>query len=376
MQCGLCSGSCPLGDVMVYPPRKLILQAASDDLNPVLSNPSLWMCIGCYMCSHRCPRQIELTDGLWPALRGRAIEDGFPAPTELQQTLQNVFRYGNTLGKSPRQRLDWAKNLEVRVLDLSREPRPVEVLWLVGCYPSYYPRNRGVTRDFARILTILGISWGVLGNKEKSVGECDWLYTEEGLFETLAENTRDLLASVEFDRLVTLDPHSYLPLVKAYSCFGVSYPVEHYTSFLANRLEQLKPLFIKRVEATVTYHDNCCVGRRYGFYNPPRALLEAIPGVKLVEMSCNRENALCCGGGSSGMWLDAHIAAHGGHRLSDQRVRMAADTGADILAVSCPYELSRFEDAAKVRGLDGRLKVRDIVELLAEAMDLGEENSL
>jgi Fe-S oxidoreductase len=142
--------------------------------------------------------------------------------------------------------------------------------------------------------------------------------------------------------------------------------------FLAERLEQLRPLVVKPVAATVTYHDNCCVGRRCGCYDPPRSLLQLIPGIKLVEMERHHDNALCCGGGGGGMWLDGHIVAHGGHRLSDERIRQAGDTGADTLAVSCPYELSRFEDAAKVTGLEGRLQVRDIIELLAESMDLGE----
>ena len=150
--------------------------------------------------------------------------------------------------------------------------------------------------------------------------------------------------------------------------------MQHYTEFLAERLEQLKPLFLRPVEATATYHDNCCLGRRFGCYEPPRAILGAIPGLKLVEMVRNRDNALCCGGGGGGMWLDGHIVAQGGTRLSDLRVRQAADTGADTMAVSCPYELSRFEDSAKVAGLEGQLKVRDIVELMAESMDLGERS--
>ena len=146
VQCGLCAASCPLGDAMELPPRKLILQAAAGNLDAVLASPSLWMCVGCYTCSRRCPRNIELTDALWPALRDRAMQQGSQPPAELQETFQNVFKYGNVLGKSPRQRLDWAKDLDVRVLDLSKEPRPVEVLWLVGCYPSYYPRNQIVAR--------------------------------------------------------------------------------------------------------------------------------------------------------------------------------------------------------------------------------------
>jgi len=372
MQCGLCAASCPLGEAMEFPPRKLILQALSGNLEKVLASPSLWICVACYTCSKRCPRGIELADGLWPALRDRAMQDGFQPPAELQETFQNVFKYGNTLGKSPRQRLEWAKDLDVRVLDLSKEPRPVELLWLVGCYPSYYPRNLVVSRDFARVLTQLGMTWGVLGAKEKAVGECDRMFGEEGLFETLVEENKKLLEKLDFEKIVVLDPHAYRALEHYYPRFGAAYPVQHYTMFLAERLAELKRFLVKPVEATVTYHDNCCVGRRYGCYDPPRALLEAIPGIKLVEMARNRDNALCCGGGGGGMWLDAHITAHGGRRLSDERVRMAAETGADTLAVSCPFELSRFEDAAKVSGLEGRLKVRDIVELLAESMDLGE----
>ncbi|MHB1035432.1 MAG: (Fe-S)-binding protein [Pirellulales bacterium] len=372
MQCGLCAASCPLGYAMEYPPRKLILQAASENLSQVLTSPSLWTCVGCYTCSLRCPRDIELTDGLWPALRDRALQQGVQPPAEIQETFQNVFKYGNSLGKSPRQRLDWAKDLDVRILDLSKEARPVDVLWLVGCYPSYYPRNQGVTRAFARILTILGVTWGVLGAKEKALGECDRMFGEEGLFETLVEENRKLLEAQDFGQIVVLDPHAFRALTKFYPQYGVEYPAQHHTTFLAERLGKLRPLLVKPLEATVTYHDNCCVGRRSGCYEPPRELLKAIPGLKLVEMVRNRENALCCGGGGGGMWLDAHIVAHGGHRLSDERVRMAAESGAEILAVSCPFELSRFEDAIKVNGLEGRLRVRDITELLAESMDLGE----
>jgi Fe-S oxidoreductase len=265
--------------------------------------------------------------------------------------------------------------LDVPVLDLSKESRPVDVLWLVGCYPSYYPRNQSVTRAFARILTRLGVSWGVLGAKEKSVGECERMFGEEGLFESLVEENAKLLSQQVFDKLVTLDPHAFRALQAFYPRFDVWYPVQHYTMFLAERLQQLKDLGLKPLEGTVTYHDNCCVGRRCECFDPPRALLQLIPGLKLVEMARNRDNALCCGGGGGGMWLDGHIVAQGGHRLSDERVRQAAESGADTLAVSCPYELSRFEDAAKVAGLEGKLKVRDIIELLAEAMDLGERNA-
>ena len=374
MQCGLCAASCPLGAAMEYPPRKLILQAMAGNLDKLLASPSLWMCVACYACSKRCPRGIELTEELWPALRDAAMQAGHQPPAELQETFQNVFKYGNVLGKSPRQRLQWAKDLDVRVLDLSREPRPVDVLWLVGCYPSYYPRNQVVARAFARIMTELGVSWGILGVKEKAVGECDRMFGEEGLFETLVEQNREMFDAQDFGKIVVLDPHAFRALQSFYPRFNAWYPVQHYTMFLAEYLEQLRPLMVKPVEAVATYHDNCCVGRRCDCYDPPRQLLELIPGVKLVEMARHHNDSLCCGGGGGGMWLDAHIVANGGHRLSDERVQQAAAAGADTLAVSCPYELSRFEDAAKVNGLEGKLKVRDIIELLAESMDLGERS--
>jgi len=145
--------------------------------------------------------------------------------------------------------------------------------------------------------------------------------------------------------------------------------MEHATPFLAKYLDRLKPLLTRKLGYTVTYHDSCCLGRQNEFYDAPRRLLRSIPGVKLVEMVHNRSNAICCGGGGGGMWLDTYFKAKGYPRLSERRVQEAVKTGADVLAVSCPYEISRFEDALKVLGYDKRMIVRDVTELLAEAME-------
>jgi Fe-S oxidoreductase len=135
----------------------------------------------------------------------------------------------------------------------------------------------------------------------------------------------------------------------------------------------LRPLLRRPVHARVTYHDNCCLGRACGIYEAPRDLLRAIPGITLVEMPYNRETSLCCGGGGGGMWLDTMIWQTAHERLADRRVAHAMAVGADILAVSCPFETSRFEDALKSTGHEGRLVVRDILELLdASAMADGE----
>ena len=146
--------------------------------------------------------------------------------------------------------------------------------------------------------------------------------------------------------------------------------MEHTTPYFARHLDQLKPLLTRKLDYTVTYHDSCCLGRHNGYYDEPRALLQAIPGVKLVEMPHNRINSICCGGGGGGMWLDTYYKAKGYERLSDRRVKEANTTGADVLAISCPYEVSRFEDSLKVLGHEDKMRVRDVVELVAEAMEM------
>ena len=306
---------------MEFPPRKLILQAAAGNLDKLLASPSLWMCVACYTCSKRCPRGIELTDGLWPALRDAAMQQGFQPPAELQETFQNIFKYGNMLGKSPRQRLDWAKDLDVRVLDLSKESRPVDVLWLVGCYPSYYPRNQVVARAFARILTELGRHLGRARDaRRRRSASAIGCSARKGCSRRSSRRT----ASSSTSRISTSSWCSIrTPTGPCRTSTPASAPGIRCSTTPCSwpsAWSNCRPLMVKPVEAMVTYHDNCCVGRRCGCYDPPRALLELIPGVKLVEMARNRDNALCCGGGGGGMWLDAHIVAQGGQRLSDQRV--------------------------------------------------------
>jgi Fe-S oxidoreductase len=125
----------------------------------------------------------------------------------------------------------------------------------------------------------------------------------------------------------------------------------------------------KKLNYKVTYHDSCCLSRHNGYYDGPRTILESLPGVKLVEMTHNHVNSICCGGGGGGMWLDTYYKTKGFERLSERRIKEAIATGADVLAVSCPYEISRFEDALKVVGGDNKMIVRDVAELIAEAIE-------
>ena len=212
------------------------------------------------------------------------------------------------------------------------------------------------------------MDFGILGPDESSDGDSQRLAGERGLFEMLAEKNGKVFGKYQFNKIITTDPHAYNAIKNEYSKLGISYPIQHYTEYLTERLDQLKPLLRHEVKTKVTYHDPCYLGRANGIFDQPRALLGAIPGVELVEMAHNHANSLCCGGGGGGMWLDGFQWEKAHVRLSEWRVREAMTAGANILAVACPYETPRFEDAVKSLNGGGQLIVKDIAELLAESI--------
>jgi len=367
LQCGDCSGICPFGNLMIHPPSRMIAQLRADRFQKVLDTDTVWMCVSCYACTAVCPAQIPLTSGLMARTKEELILAG-NVPAELQSALENSQRYGNPLGESPRKRADWATGIVPEVQIMGKVRKKVDILWFVGDYPSYHPRVQLITKALTKVLNALGVDFGILGPEESSDGDSQRLAGERGLFEMLAEKNGMALNKYEFNEIITTDPHAYNAIKNEYPGVGISFPIRHYTEFLADHLEQLKPLLKNEVNKKVTYHDPCYLGRANGIYDQPRALLQAIPGLELVEMSHNHKNSLCCGGGGGGMWLDGFQWEKAHVRLSEWRVSEALVTGADILAVACPYESPRFEDAAKTVQGAGQLKVMDIAELLNEAM--------
>jgi Fe-S oxidoreductase len=359
-----------MGEVMDFPPRRAAKMIADGRAAEVLASNTPWLCIACHTCQVRCPSQLLIPDGLFPALRSGVMGEGQAMEQDLQKALQNTYLYGNPQGISPKKRADWTKTAGVPVPIISQLRRPVEVLWIVECYPSFEPRNQEISRKLARILTALGVDFAILGHEERCIGDCEWLAGERGLFEMLIERNIEILNKYRFKEILITDPHAYRTLLNAYPKLGPTFAVRHYTELLVERLPQLKPLLKKRLNATVTYHDSCCLGRKTGHYDEPRALLRAIPGLKLAEMIQNRESSLCCGGGATTIYLDRFIQDRVKDRLADRRILQAVATGAETLAVACPYEPARFEDAVKLIGQEGKIVVRDIIELLVESMEI------
>ncbi len=352
---------------MLYPPSRMIAMMRADRINKVLETDTVWMCVSCYACTQVCPSRIPVTPGLMTSIKEELLLAG-NVPAELQSALANSQRYGNPLGESPRKRADWIMGIQPEVKIMAKHKQPVDVLWFVGDYASYHPRVQSATKALARVLNALGVDFGILGPDESSDGDSQRLAGERGLFEMLAEKNGKVFGKYQFNQIVTTDPHAYNAIKNEYPALGIKFPVQHYTEFLAERIDQIKLLVKQQISAKVTYHDPCYLGRANGIFDPPRELLCAIPGVELVEMLHNHATSLCCGGGGGGMWLDGFQWEKAHVRLSDWRVREAMNAGADVLAVACPYESPRFEDAAKTLPGAETLKVRDIAELLAESM--------
>ncbi len=369
LQCGTCSGICPYGFAMEYPPRALIAALRADDFHGVLDSDTIWLCVSCFACASVCPAKIPLTRGLLATLKTEMLIGG-SIPQELQAALGNSRRYGNALGESPKKRADWTKDFTVPVPILAGHKEPVEALWFVGDYASYHPRVQQVSKAMAKVLHALGVRFGILGPEENSDGDTQAFTGEWGLFELLARKNVKAMEKYDFDLVVTTDPHAYNALRHEYPRLGFDRTVQHHTQFLVERLEQLRPLLRNPLERRVTYHDPCYLGRanENDIYEEPRQLLAAIPGLELVEMSHNRALSLCCGGGGGGMWLDGFSWEKTHTRTSEWRVKEAVAVGAQVLAVACPYETPRFEDAVKSTGNEGKLAVKDVVELLAESM--------
>ena len=359
--CGKCVPVCPVDMVGDYGPRKIHRKVQTG--TQLLADADLWLCTTCANCLRVCPKQVDMI-AIMPAVREAALTDA-AVPAELQDVFEKTFRHGNALGQNQRRRAQWADSAGVPVRILAKDPSPVDVLFYVEDYWSFHPRGQDAARAFARVASALDIDWAILGPEEKTLGDSQRLAGERGLFDALVADVATVLAKYDFARIVTPDPHAFNALVKEYPRRGHSFEALHYTQLLAPLVGQID--WARELDLRVTFHDPCYLGRQNGEYDAPRTLLKAIPGVQLVEMGRCRENTYCCGGGGGGMWLDSFTKDHTTERLSERRVREAAQTGADVLAVCCPYEVSRFTDAAKATGHED-LRVCDVIELMDEAM--------
>ncbi len=353
IQCGICTGSCPVARKANLNVRRYMREVAVDGKLTVHQN-ELWSCTTCATCGIRCPKEIIPYDFLID-IRSLAVEQGQIATT-LRDALESIFKNGNPWGRIRSKRSEWAQGLNIKHVS-----QDVDYLYFVSCTVAYDPRVQDVARSLAKCFEKGGVNFGTLGNEENCSGNEVYGMGEKGLFEFLVEENVKLFNKYGVKKIVTSCPHSYHSFKNRYG--KTSFEVLHHTQLLADLISRGKLQFSKELNRTAIYHDPCFLGKQNGIYDEPRKVIESIPGVKLVEFDRSRERSLCCEGGGGRMWIDIP-----GERLAEVRVRDAADAGADILAVACPFCLLTFEDAVKTTGLEGKIQVLDIAELLLQAM--------
>jgi Fe-S oxidoreductase len=352
IQCGKCTGGCPVSRKTVLNIRSLIYHMLVEPEMDVNVHPELWDCTCCFTCVERCPKDVRPAD-LVIGLRGQLVESG-RIPETIGAALMGVFRQGNPSGVAREDRAAWTNGGDrgdpsgrSGRLEVKAAQEGCDVLLFVGCSPAYDPRVQVVTRALVRALEAAGLDFGTLGTEESCCGNEVRRMGEVGLFEMLVEENGELIRATRAERLVAISPHCFNTLKNEYGLDGME--VLHYTQLVSELIEQGRLKFSGEVKKTVTYHDPCFLGKQNHIFDEPRAILEAIPGVELVEMDRSRERSLCCEGGGGRMWAEGTNLEE---RLAFQRVQEAFETGAEILAVACPFCLLTLEDAVKVQGLD------------------------
>ena len=375
--CGRCADNCPANAAgRPLAPRFLTIKArdyvfkhypvlgkannGKPLIGEIYSEDEIWSCTTCGACEEECPLLVEYIDKIVDLRRG-LIDDG-NVPQSLQKPLKALESRGNPYGKIEKKRADWTnipgfqQNCSVKILD---GKKGADTLYFVDSITSYDDRMQSIGRSTARILSHIGEDFGILGAAEKDSGHEVRRFGEEMLFLALRDHNTDAVKASGAHRIVTADPHAYNALKHDYKDVP---PVEHISQVVAREVRSGKVQFhpVKDQNKVFTYHDPCYLGRHNQVYDDPRTVLDAIPGLKRVEMKRSRDRSFCCGGGGLMLFYEPTEE----QRMGVLRVRMAAEAGANVMETACPFCMVNIEDAIKVAGLEGKMSVLDLTELV------------
>jgi Fe-S oxidoreductase len=372
-ECGRCQEVCPAyASGLPLSPKMLMIDLRNglvgardknlkQPISEVVTDHVIWSCTTCYACDQECPLFIERVPAIVDMRRYLVLEGR--VDNMLQDALSNLGRYGNSFGQSERMRAKWTQGVQPPVKDARREA--VEYLWFVGDYASYNTALTDVTRKTAEIFSKAGMDFGILYDAERNAGNDVRRIGEEGLFEMLVEKNTKVFSKVKFQTIVTTDPHTYNTLKNEYPWDGNRPNILHTAELLDQLISSGKLKFSKKLDYKVTYHDPCYLGRYNGIYDAPRRVIQAT-GCELVEMPRHGDRAFCCGAGGGRIWMDEKDVKE---RPSESRVKEAAGLeGVQSLVVACPKDVAMFRDAVKTTGNEEHLNLKELIELVYEAM--------
>jgi len=332
----------------------------------------VWSCTSCKACDEICPVNIEILDKILDMRRYLSLmESNFPA--ELGNAYRAMENQGNPWGMNQGDRADWAKDLDVTVVDPG-EALQAEYLYWVGCAGSFDDKNKKVTQSMAKLLKRAGIDVAILGPSEMCTGDSARRSGNEYLFQMLAMPNVEMLNGMGVKKIITQCPHCFNTLKNEYPQLGGNYEVVHHSELLEQLIAtgQLD-MSNATLDDRITYHDSCYLGRHNDVYMAPRKVVGSIKGVQIVEMPRNGTMGMCCGAGGARMWMEESI----GTKVNDERAREAISTGATRVATACPFCYIMLDDGVKAAGAEeDAVKVADIAIHVLEAIENGERNAV
>jgi Fe-S oxidoreductase len=364
-ECGRCQDACPASATgKVLSPKLVIMglrdQVLAQDESPLVPGAvpeqSVWDCVTCGACVEVCPVSIEHVDQIVDLRRHLVmVESSFPA--EAEPMLRDIERASNPWGKAQSERADWAAQLGVHVLEPG-DPAP-EYLYWVGCASSFDERARRTAQSTSTLLKAAGIDFAILGPREACTGDPTRRIGNEYLFQAFAEQNVGVLNEAGVTKIVANCPHCFNTLRNEYPDFGGRYEVIHHSELLAQLVRdgRLAPTQDGRA---ITYHDSCYLARHNDVLEGPRELVASVG--QPVEMARAGKSTFCCGAGGAHMWMEER-----GGAINVERVHEAADTGADTLAVACPFCTVMLDDGVQSAG--EKMRVVDVATLLAERIE-------
>ncbi len=369
--CVRCSDACPAkASGTKLSPMHLILKLKNLQLQSpntarrlhgeTVDPEELWACTTCRACVQECPVLIQHVEAIYD-MRRHLMAEG-KVDKKKRDLITFLTNVGNTYGLPTADRMKWAEGLEIKLW--GEEPGQ-EFLYWVGCAGSYDTRNQKVSRALVKIMKAARVSFGVLGNDEKCNCEVARRVGEEGRYQQTAMELIEMMNKRGVKKIVTQCPHCYNTFKNEYPKFGGKFEVVHHTQLIAKLLRDGRLKLKNGTGQTITYHDPCYLGRYNDEYEAPRTIIRTLSSGKLLELPRSRAKSFCCGGGGGNTWYTVESQK----KCSVIRIEEAQQLAPDILAAACPYCISMFEDASKILDTSEKMPIRDIAELVAEALE-------
>ncbi len=383
-ECGRCQDACPAWNTGKPLNPKFIIMNLRDRLladGPLLMGAAeapaerpglvgstidpdaLWSCLTCGACVEQCPVDIEHVDTIVDMRRYQVLMES-EFPTEAGLMLRNIENQGDPWGLGAAKRTEWTEALEFEIPVIEGTvPDDVEYLFWVGCAGALDERARKATQATARLLHRAGLRFAILGPRESCTGDPARRLGNEYLYQEMGKANIATLNEVGAKKVVASCPHCFNALAREYPDLGGNFQVIHHSQLLSHLVAEGK-LRPGAMDATVTYHDPCYLGRHNRVFDEPRSVLDAIEGVKQIEMHRCRERSFCCGAGGARMWMEETI----GKRVNIERTDEALGTGAGVVSTGCPYCLIMLDDAVKARQREDEVKVLDLSQVVEQAL--------